>query len=283
MKLKFTKMHGIGNDYIYINCFEQKISKETVIFSELAAKLSDRHYGIGGDGMILIEPSNVADAKMRLFNADGSEAKMCGNGVRCVAKFLFDNNLVNEKLVKIETLSGIKLAEVVSFSQKISLIKVNIGSPQFETEKIPVNFNEKFVINKVVKFGENEYNINCVSVGNPHCVLFLDEISDVNLKMIENDFKIGDFFPDGVNIEIVKVVDRTNLKMRVWERGSGETMACGTGACASVAAAIKNNLCDLNENVRVQLLGGGLTINFDGKNIFMTGEAEKVFEGEIIV
>jgi diaminopimelate epimerase len=240
--MKFTKMHGCGNDYIYINCFEEEILSP----NELSDRLSDRHKGIGGDGICLICPSEVADAKMRLFNADGSEANMCGNGIRCVAKYLRDNGIVNENIMRIETLSGIK--EIMLSENGIT---VDMGIAVIEDQRDNMTF---------------------VSMGNPHCVIFRD-----NLDTIEKLF-------DDINIEFVKVIDSNTLQMRVWERGSGETLACGTGACASVVAAVNKGYCKRNETVKVILLGGELFITYrDDGCVIMTGNAEKVFEGEISI
>ena len=240
--MKFTKMHGCGNDYIYINCFEEEILSP----NELSDRLSDRHKGIGGDGICLICPSEVADAKMRLFNADGSEANMCGNGIRCVAKYLRDKGIVNEDIMRIETLSGVKEIMLSEYG-----ITVDMGIAVIEGQRDNMTF---------------------VSMGNPHCVIFRD-----NLDSIEKLF-------DDINIEFVKVIDSNTLRMRVWERGSGETQACGTGACASVVAAVNKGYCKRNETVKVILLGGELYITYrDDDRVIMTGGAEKVFEGEISI
>lgn len=274
-------MHGCGNDYIYFNCFTQTIkSPET-----LAIKVSDRHFGIGGDGIILVCPSKIADAKMRMFNSDGSEGKMCGNGIRCVGKFLYDNNLIDldKKEVTIETLSGIKKLQVFKENNEVKFLTVDMGNPILTPSLIPVktNLNIKKFINMPIKINAVTYNINCVSMGNPHCVVFLEDIKNIKIEKIGPLFENNDMFPEGVNTEFVEILDRKNLKMRVWERGSGETLACGTGACAVAVAAVENGFCDKNEDIKIKLKGGELTIKYTDDTVYMTGCAEKVFEGGI--
>ncbi len=275
MQIKFTKMHGAGNDYVYINCFEQEINNP----NELAIKLSDRHKGIGGDGVILICRSEIADAKMRMFNLDGSEGKMCGNGVRCVAEYLFTHDMAKGDTVDIETLSGIKTIKRV----KPGLLTVDMGAPIFEPEKVPVSGFSKPVINQLIEVNGGGVRTTCLSMGNPHCVTFVDDVAHLNLGLIGPGFEKSHIFPEGVNTEFVKVVDETHLVMRVWERGSGETLACGTGTCASVVAAILCGHCKENTDVDVELLGGTLTIRYTGKTVFMTGNAVTVFEGVVEV
>ena len=280
MRLRFTKMHGCGNDYIYFDCINGPVLENP---EELSVKLSDRHYGIGGDGIILICKSSVADAKMKMFNLDGSEGKMCGNGIRCVAKFLFDNKIVKKNNFTIETLSGIKNIEIDSFYEKTNLITVDMGKPMISSSQIPVNLNADNVIDYPISIAGSDYRITCVSMGNPHCVVFCNDVEKINLEKIGPLFENNEIFPEKVNTEFIEVFDDKTLKMRVWERGSGETFACGTGACASVVAAALNKICKLNESVNVILKGGNLFIKYTGDKVFMTGTANKVFSGEIEV
>ena len=279
MKLKFTKMQGCGNDYIYFDCFYQIINNP----SALSVKLPDRRYGIGGDGIILICPSNSADAKMRMFNLDGSEGKMCGNGIRCVGKYLYDNNIVKKSEISIETLSGIKTLKVLENNGKAELLTVNMGKPELIAEKIPVNLNLHKVIDYEAVFGGKNYNITCVSMGNPHCVVFCNDINSIDIEKIGPAFENSELFPEKINTEFVEIVDKNILNMRVWERGSGETLACGTGASAAVVAAVLNGFCAKNENITVNLKGGTLTINYSDDAVYMTGSAKKVFEGVVEV
>ena len=277
VKLKFTKMHGCGNDYIYFNCFDQKINNPEGI----SVRFSDRHYGIGGDGVILICPSDVAGAKMRIFNMDGSEGKMCGNGIRCVGKYLFDHNMVQGDEVKIETLSGIKTLKAYRHDGVVDVLTVDMGKAELASELIPVAINKPKVINEPVTIGGTDYNITCVSMGNPHCVVFCNNVEKINLEKVGPLFENSELFPERVNAEFVKVIDDHTIEMRVWERGSGETWACGTGACASAVAAVENGLCKKNEKITVKLKGGNLIIEYTDDTVYMTGYAETVFEGEI--
>lgn len=276
-KIKFTKMHGIGNDYIYINCFEQKIENP----NELAIKMSPRRFSVGADGVILICPSDVADAKMRMFNLDGSEGKMCGNGIRCVGKYIYDNNIVHKSVVTVETLSGIKTLEITDKCGKAETITVDMGTPELTPSKIPAVAEGNAIINQPITVADRQYRITAVSMGNPHAVVFCDEIDSLNLEKIGPDFEHHAMFPEQVNTEFIRVINKNTLQMRVWERGSGETLACGTGACASVVAAVKNGYCKQNEEITVHLAGGDLFITYaaDGR-VFMRGGAEKVFDGE---
>lgn len=277
-KLFFTKMQGIGNDYIYFDCFKQEIDNP----SELAVKLSDRHFGIGGDGIVLICPSNVADAKMRMFNLDGSEGKMCGNAIRCVGKYLFDNAMVDKKEISIETLSGIKYLTLYEGEDgKIVKVKVDMGQAELEAEKIPVTLKKGKIISEKAMIGNKEEVITCVSMGNPHCVVFVDSVDGLDLEKIGPVFENAEIFPDRINTEFIEVLGRNKLKMRVWERGSGETLACGTGACASAVAAVLNGYADMGKDITVSLIGGDLTINYTNKSVMMTGEAAVVFSGEV--
>lgn len=277
-KLFFTKMQGIGNDYIYFDCFKQEIDNP----SELAVKLSDRHFGIGGDGIVLICPSKVADAKMRMFNLDGSEGKMCGNAIRCVGKYLFDNAMVDKKEISIETLSGIKYLTLYEGENgKIVKVKVDMGQAELEAEKIPVTLKKGKIISEKAMIGNKEEVITCVSMGNPHCVVFVDSVDGLDLEKIGPVFENAEIFPDRINTEFIEVLSRNKLKMRVWERGSGETLACGTGACASAVAAVLNGYADMGKDITVSLIGGDLTINYTNKSVMMTGEAAVVFSGEV--
>lgn len=279
--LKFTKMHGIGNDYIYINAIEQKIDDPNA----LAIKLSDRHFSIGGDGVILICSSDVADAKMRMFNADGSEGMMCGNGVRCVGKYVYDNLLDDKSrdTITIETLSGIKTLRITAVDGKAELLEVDMGKAELKASLIPVVADSEEVISKPLMVNGTEYIITCVSMGNPHCVTFVDDVDSLDLEKIGPHFENHEAFPQRINTEFVKVIDENTLQMRVWERGSGETWACGTGACATVVAACENGYCKKGEDVTVHLRGGDLIINYTEQRVLMTGPATKVFDGEIEV
>ena len=274
-KLEFTKMHGCGNDYIYIDCFRQTVDDPEA----LARQLSDRHKGIGGDGVILICPSDAADAKMRMFNADGSEGKMCGNGVRCVAEYLFRHGYAHGSTVHVETLAGIK--HIVRKSPGV--LTVDMGAPMFEPQQIPLAGFEKPAIEAPLLADEKNLRMTCVSMGNPHCVIFVPDPGAVDLPRLGGEIGRSAWFPEGVNTEFVRREDATHLVMRVWERGSGETMACGTGACASVAAAVQNELCARNTDIEVRLLGGTLTIRWTESTILMTGEAVEVFSGTVEV
>lgn len=275
--LEFTKMHGCGNDYIYINCFEREIESP----EKLTVTLSDRHFGIGGDGIVLICRSSIADAKMRMFNLDGSEGKMCGNAIRCVAKYLYDNGLCIKDRIKIETLSGIKTLDVNTENGFVTSVKVDMGRAELDPSKIPVLLPGDRVINAPLKVRNQTYGITCVSMGNPHAVVFLDDVDSLNLTELGPCFENHEVFPERVNTEFVRVIDRNTLKMRVWERGSGETLACGTGACAAAVASVLNGYCNKGEDIRVLLAGGELIINYTDDRVLMTGGCVKVFEGVI--
>lgn len=281
MKVKFTKMHGCGNDYIYFNCFDQEIVNPEA----LAVRLSDRHYGIGGDGIILVCPSDVADAKMRMFNLDGSEGKMCGNGIRCVGKFLYDYNLVNQNKeeIKIETLSGIKTLRPYKQNGEVTKLRVDMGKAELSPKLIPVEIDKNLekIINYKICIDKKDFNITCVSMGNPHCIVFIDDVETMDIESIGPKFENNSMFPERVNTEFVRVLDKKTLLMRVWERGSGETWACGTGACAVAVAAVENGFCNKNEDITVKLKGGDLVIRYTDKTVYMTGNAKKVFEGVI--
>lgn len=275
-KIKFTKMHGIGNDYVYINCFEEQVDNP----SELAVKMSPRRFSVGADGVILICPSQVADAKMRMFNLDGSEGKMCGNGIRCVGKYIYDSGIAHKNVITVETLSGIKTLEVTEQNGVAVSLKVDMGKAELKTELIPAICNLDKIINMPLRVADTDYNITAVSMGNPHAVVFCDDVDGLNLEKIGPDFEHHKMFPEQVNTEFIKVIDRNTLQMRVWERGSGETFACGTGACAAVVAAVENGYCPRDCEITVHLLGGDLFITYksDG-TVFMRGEAQKVYDG----
>ncbi len=281
MNLKFTKMQGLGNDYIYVNCFDNDVKNQIQDPANLSIKLSDRHFGVGSDGLILILPSKKCDARMRMFNSDGSEGKMCGNGIRCVGKFVYDyifNKDKNKSSLTIETLSGIKSVNILNDD----LISVDMGKPSLKASQIPVNLAEDIVVNRKVSMNDNnDYYITCVSMGNPHCIIFYDDdLEKLDIREIGKEFERSSLFPEGVNIEFVKIISNDSIRMRVWERGSGETLACGTGACASVVACIENGYFSKGMDIKVILNGGTLYVNYDeNDNIYMTGEAKKVFDG----
>ncbi len=277
--MKFTKMHGCGNDYVYVNGLEESIKNEPVA----ARFVSDRHFGIGGDGLIIIKPSDIADFEMVMYNADGSRGAMCGNGIRCVAKYVYDNGLTKNTTISIESMGAVKHIEVELEGGQVKNASVDMGKPVFDAKKIPViGYGEK-VIDEKITVGSDEYKMTCVSMGNPHAVVFIDtSLKDFPLEKTGPLFENHSAFPDRVNTEFIRVKDRKNIEMRVWERGSGETLACGTGACASVAAALVNGLVD--NDVTVHLIGGKLQIKWSGDetdSIFMSGSATTVFSGEI--
>lgn len=277
MELKFTKMHGCGNDYIYINCFDIEINSP----ESLSMLLSDRHTGVGGDGIVVILRSEIADAKMRMFNLDGSEGGMCGNAIRCVAKYLYDNGIIRNQRMRIETQSGIRELFLTTRNGTVFSVKVDMGRAELRPKKIPVNLTGESVIARPVTIGGTEYDVTCVSMGNPHAVVFCRDIDKLGLHEIGSLFENDVLFPDRVNAEFVEVVGRNHLKMRVWERGSGETQACGTGACASAVAAVLNGYCDKGADIKVSLLGGELIINYTDETVFMTGDCKKVFDGTV--
>ncbi len=275
-QIKFTKMHGIGNDYVYINCFKENIENP----NELAIKMSPRRFSVGADGVILICPSDVADAKMRMFNLDGSEGKMCGNGIRCVGKFVYDNGIARKKTITVETLSGIKTLEITDKDGFADTITVDMGKAEFSPDKIPALADCESIIDTAITVDGEEYSITAISMGNPHAVTFCDDIDSLNLEKIGPYFENHEMFPEQVNTEFIRVVDDKTLQMRVWERGSGETFACGTGACAAVVAAVVNGYCKSDTEIKVSLIGGDLFISYceDG-TVFMRGSATTVFDG----
>lgn len=275
-KFTFYKMHGIGNDYIYFDCMESELKNP----EETSIRLSDRHKGVGGDGIVMICKSSVADAKMRMFNADGSEGKMCGNAIRCVGKFLYDFRKTRKTTVTIETLSGIKTLYLNVENKKVVSVKVDMGAPILIPEQIPVALDGEKIVAREVEINGQKEEITCVSMGNPHCILFKDP-ETLDLEKIGPAYENAPIFPERVNTEFVKVLDKNVLQMRVWERGSGETWACGTGACAVAVAAVLNGYADKNTDITVKLRGGDLTIRWTDETVYMTGTATLVFKGQI--
>ncbi len=278
--MKFTKMHGCGNDYVYVNCLEEQVEQP----EELAKRVSDRHFGIGSDGLILICPSKVADFEMAMYNADGSRGEMCGNGIRCVGKYVYDYGLTDQTTVRIETLAGIKTLELTVSDGKVARVRVNMGAPILDAPQIPADFPVSPVVAQPLRVADQTYSVTCVSMGNPHCVTFLQEdVRDLDLEKIGPQFESHPAFPKRVNTEFVNVIDETHLRMRVWERGSGETLACGTGTCATVVAAVLCGYVPADTEIDVELLGGHLQILWDRTDnlVYMTGPAATVFEGTI--
>jgi diaminopimelate epimerase len=277
--LKFTKMQGAGNDYIYVNGFTQHIENP----SQLAIKLSNRNFGIGSDGLVLILPSKIADFRMQMFNSDGSEAEMCGNASRCVGKYIYDNDLTTEKEMTLETGAGVKYITLLDGDKKGRKVTVDMGEPILSPALIPVQIVDDPVLNFPLDVDGEIWKISCVSMGNPHAVIFMEGIHDLELPVIGPKFEKHPVFPRKTNTEFIEVVDRNTLNMRVWERGAGETLACGTGACAAAVAAVLNNYCD--RKITIHLLGGDLEIEWNPQNnhIYMTGEAVTVFEGECLI
>lgn len=275
--MKFTKMQGIGNDYVYVNCLQEMIENP----SELAKKISDRHYGVGSDGLIMINPSDKADFEMEMYNADGSRGEMCGNGIRCVAKYVYDYGLTDKTSISVETLAGIKYLDMTVEDGKVVLVKVDMGKPMLRPEEVPVVSEKEEVIDEPITVDGQEYRMTCVSMGNPHAVVFIDQdVKEFPLETVGVKFENHERFPKRVNTEFVNVLDRHTAQMRVWERGSGETLACGTGACAVAVACALNGLTE--DEVTVKLLGGDLQIKWDREKntVYMTGPAEVVFDGE---
>lgn len=274
--MKFTKMHGCGNDYVYVNLFEENIENP----SELAIVVSDRHFGIGSDGLITIGPSDVADFRMRIYNADGSEAEMCGNGIRCVAKYVYDHKMTDKKEISIESGAGIKYLSLFIQEDKVEQVKVDMGEPILVPQDIPVVADGESVIAEPISVSGKVWKMTCVSMGNPHAVVFVDDVEHFEIEKYGPDFENHERFPKRTNTEFVQVLSRTEVSMRVWERGSAETWACGTGTCATVMACILNGFTD--NRVLVHLLGGDLTIEYDPNtnHLFMTGPATEVFCGE---
>lgn len=276
-KLQFTKMQGLGNDYVYVDCTKKKLENA----SEVAVKVSDRHFGIGSDGLILINASSVADFEMEMYNADGSRGEMCGNGIRCVAKYVYDYGLTDQTHISVETLGGIKYLDLTVEEGRVRQVRVDMGRPMLCPAEIPVIANGESVIDMPIEVDGTEYWMTAVGMGNPHTVVFVEDVDGLEIEQIGPKFEHHPCFPNRVNTEFVKVLDRNTVKMRVWERGSGETLACGTGACAVAVACILNGLTE--NKVTVQLLGGDLLIEWDREadKVYMTGPAEVVFDGEI--
>ena len=275
--IKFTKMHGLGNDYVYIDSINQTIENE----SSLAKFVSNRHFGIGSDGLILICKSDIADFQMRMFNSDGSEAEMCGNGIRCVGKFVYDKGLTDKTTVKIETLAGIKTLVLNTKDGKVETARVDMGEPILEAEKIPVISKEQPVKNLELEAENKKFKFTCVSMGNPHAITIVENTKEFDVEKYGKVLEVDKAFPKKANIEFAQIIDKENIKMRVWERGAGETLACGTGACATAVACNLNGLTD--RKVNIELLGGTLNIEWNEKDnhVYMTGPAVTVFDGEL--
>lgn len=276
--MKFTKMHGIGNDYVYVNCFEEHVENP----SELAVKVSRLHYGVGSDGLIMICPSDVADFEMKMYNADGSESEMCGNGTRCVGKYVYDRGLTDKTTVSLMTGAGLKLLKLRVVDGKVATVRVDMGAPELRPELIPVDLPGEAVMGHRLQVNGNVYEIHCVSMGNPHCVIFVKDPDQIDVELVGGLLENHPIFPKRANIEFVQVVNRQHLRMRVWERGSGETLACGTGACASLVAAVLTGRAD--RQVTMDLLGGSLELDwsFDDDHVYQEGTAKFVFDGEWI-
>ena len=276
--MKFTKMHGCGNDYIYVDASREHVPQEQK--PEIVRRLSDRHFGIGGDGVIFIHPSREADFEMEMYNMDGSRAEMCGNGIRCVAKFVYDKHLTDKTSISVASCGKVKYLELVVEEGEVSTVKVNMGSPILKAADIPVISSKEEVIGDEIEVNGQTYSMTCVSMGNPHAVIFLEDVTNLEIEQIGPYFENHERFPKRINTEFVKVLDKKTVQMRVWERGTGETLACGTGCCATVVACILNGLTD--EKVTVKLLGGEIEIEWDREAnlVYMTGPAVTVFEGE---
>lgn len=274
--MKFTKMQGIGNDYVYVDCFKEQVDKP----SETAVLVSDRHFGIGSDGLILIKPCDRADFYMEMYNADGSMGQMCGNGIRCVGKYVYDFGLTDKTEITVDTPAGIKYLKLNIEDSVVKTVRVDMGEPILSPQDIPVALEGEKIVGMPLTVDGSTYNITCVSMGNPHCIVYMDDIENLPIEKIGPKFEFNEAFPDRVNTEFVKVIDRNTLKMRVWERGSGETLACGTGACATAVASVLNGLCD--DEVTVKLLGGDLKITWDRQQnrVYMEGPAQVSFTGE---
>lgn len=275
--IRFTKMHGAGNDYIYVNGFTENIIDP----AQLSIELSNRNFGVGSDGLVLILPSTTGDFRMRMFNADGSESEMCGNASRCVGKFVYDKGLTDKTEVKLETGAGIKILKLHVENGKVNRVTVDMGEPILQPSLVPVSLEGDKAVSVPLTIDNTEYAITCVSMGNPHAAVFTTGVDQLNLVELGPKFENNAIFPRRTNTEFIEILDRNTLKMRVWERGSGETLACGTGACASLVAAVLNGLSE--RKATLQLLGGNLEIEWDEKtnHVFMTGPAATVFEGEL--
>lgn len=274
--MRFTKMQGAGNDYVYVNCFEEKLPVDV---APLAIKISDRHFGVGGDGLILICPSDKADARMRMFNADGSESEMCGNGLRCVAKYVYDHGICKRERLNLETGRGVLTVDLEVANGKAQQVRVNMGEPILNAEKIPTKFSGEKVVNQKLQVADREFEVTCVSMGNPHCVIFVPKATDELVLQYGPKIEHHVNFPARVNVEFVEVVSRTELKQRTWERGSGETLACGTGASAVCVAGVLTGRTD--RKVLIHLLGGDLRLDWNeaDNHVYKTGPAVEVFSG----
>ncbi|MCI9411868.1 MAG: diaminopimelate epimerase [Eubacterium sp.] len=278
MKFSFTKMHGTGNDYVYVDLFQQKLENQ----AEVAKVVSDRHFGIGADGLICIAPSETADCRMIMYNADGSEGAMCGNGIRCVAKYVYDHGILRKNHMSVETKSGIKQLELTVEDGKAVYVKVNMGEAVLKPSEIPVQAEGDDFIARQIEAGGKTYTVTCVSMGNPHCVVFTEGIDGMDLEKIGPLFENHPLFPDRINTEFVEVIDNHTLNMRVWERGSGETISCGTGTCAATVAAVLNGHCPRGEEIEVRIRGGALYDTYlENGEVLMKGPAIEVFQGEI--
>jgi len=282
MELNFTKMHGCGNDFVFVNMFDGASEADAV--GELAARLCDRNYGIGADGLILVLPSKTEDAYMRMYNPDGTEAGMCGNAIRCMGKYLWENGHVQKTRMSIGTLGGVKVIDVIIENGLVAAAKVNMGAPRFAPAEIPTTLpatdQGERIINTSLIVDGREYAVTCVNMGNPHAVVFCDDVIRLPLQQIGPLFEHASVFPERINTEFIQIIERNHLLMRVWERGAGETLACGTGASAAAVAAVLNGHCDSGTDIRIRLSGGELIINYSG-DVFMTGGCEKVFEGRM--
>lgn len=276
-RLKFAKMQGSGNDYIFFENFDGSLPAP----ESLCVTLCDRSDGIGGDGIVCIENSDIADAKMRVFNRDGSEGAMAGNSIRCVGKYLYDKGIVKKEDITVETVSGVKKLHLYLTNGKVSSVTVDMGKVDFDPENIPCTLSGDMALNRKVNIGGKDYTVNCLSVGTPHCVVFCERVDKIDLERIGPLFEHASVFPDRINTEFVRIVNPTTLKMRVWERGNGETRACGTGACAAAVAAAKLGYLRADQDITVKLPGGDLTVHLEGDRVLLTGDAHMVFEGEV--
>lgn len=274
--MKFTKMHGCGNDYVYINGFTEYIEDKV----SFVKAVSDRHFGVGGDGAIFINPSEIADFEMEMYNADGTRAEMCGNGIRCVAKYVYDKGLTDKTSITIESFGKVKVIELTVENNEVTQVKVNMGKPILKANEIPVVSQKEPVVKEKIVVKDKEYEMTCVSMGNPHAVVFIDDVTNLEIEAVGPYFENHEAFPNRTNTEFVKVKDRNTVQMRVWERGTGETLACGTGCCATLVACVLNGLTD--RKATIEVLGGQIQVEWDEESdcVFMTGPATIVFEGE---
>lgn len=274
--MKFTKMHGCGNDYVYINGFTEHIEDKV----SFVKAVSDRHFGVGGDGAIFINPSEIADFEMEMYNADGTRAEMCGNGIRCVAKYVYDKGLTDKTSITIESFGKVKVIELTVENNEVTQVRVNMGKPILKASEIPVVSQKEPVVKEKIVVKDKEYEMTCVSMGNPHAVVFIDDVTNLEIEAVGPYFENHEAFPNRTNTEFAKVKDRNTVQMRVWERGTGETLACGTGCCATLVACVLNGLTD--RKATIEVLGGKIQVEWDEESdcVFMTGPATIVFEGE---